>query len=243
MPNKKSFMPIFSAVLGVLLALGLGFAPARAQSEPAAVRTLVVSGQGEARAVPDTVSVSAGVTTEAKTAAEALNANTRAMNNVFAELKRLGVPERAIQTSNFSVQPQYPPYNSNGPQEDRRIIGYNVSNQVTVRLDDVAKLGTALDALVTSGANNMNGINFTVRDPATLLAQARRDAVADAMAKAKIFAAAAGVNLGRILSITEGGSEAPQPMFRVMAAAPSAVPVAPGETTISASVSITWEIQ
>lgn len=238
---------IFPTILGVILMLGLSALPAGAQSvAPIPMpRTLVMSGQGEAKAVPDTVGISAGVTAQGKTAADALAANTRAMNGVFAALKKLGVPDRAIQTSNFSVQPQYPAYNPNGQQETRRIIGYEVSNQVNVRLEDVSKLGVALDALVTGGANNMNGINFFVRDPAALLTEARKDAVNDAVAKAKTYAAAAGVTLGRILSISEnGGVEPPRPVFMAMQAkAAVSVPVAAGETTITAGVSITWEIQ
>jgi uncharacterized protein YggE len=233
---------ILSSVIAGFALMGLA-APAAAQTAPQP-RTLVVSGQGEAHAVPDTVAISAGVTTQGKTAAEALAANTRTMNGVFAALKRLGVPDRGIQTSNFSVQPQYPPFNPNGQQQTRDIIGYEVTNQVNVRLEDVSKLGAALDALVTGGANNMNGISFTVRDPAAQLTEARKDAVADAMEKAKTYAGAAGVTLGRILSISESGAEPPRPVFMAMQArAADKVPTAAGETTISAGVSITWEIQ
>lgn len=241
----KRLNRIFPTIFGVILLAGLSALPAGAQSAApmAAPRTLIMSGQGEAKAVPDTATVSAGVTAQAATAATALAANTRAMNGVFAALKRLGVPDRAIQTSNFSVQPQYPPYNQNGQQESRRIIGYEVSNQVNVRLEDVSRLGAALDALVTSGANNMSGISFTVRDPDALLTEARKDAVANATAKAKTYAAAAGVTLGRILSISENGGEAPRPVFMAMAKAADSVPVAAGETSITAGVSITWEIQ
>src|ERR1043166_2998178 len=101
---------ISRVILGLALALSLDALPATAQPAIPAPRTLVVSGQGEARTTPDTVAISAGVTTQGKTAADALAANTRAMNGVFAALKRLGVPDRAIQTSNFSVQPHYPQY-------------------------------------------------------------------------------------------------------------------------------------
>jgi uncharacterized protein len=235
----------FSAViLGLTLALSALPAGAQSPMPMATPRTLVMSGQGEAKAAPDTAGISAGVTTQGKTAADALAANTRAMNGVFAALKRMGIPDRAIQTSNFSVQPQYPPYNPNGQQEARRIIGYEVSNQVNVRLEDISKLGAALDALVTGGANTMGGINFFIRDDQALLAEARKDAVADALTKAKTYAATAGVTLGRILSISENGGEAPRPLFLAQAkASADSVPVAAGESTVSAGVSITWEIQ
>jgi hypothetical protein len=211
------------------------------QAEP---RLLTVSGTGEAKAVPDQATVSAGVVTEAKTAGDALAANSRAMNAVFATLKRFGIPDKSIQTSNFSVAPQYPDYDSKQP---RRIIGYQVSNTVTVTVDDLAKLGPALDALVSSGANSLGDIAFSVRDEKPLLAQAREAAVKDAMAKAETLARAAGVSLGPIVSIGEEGAAAPvRPMYRTMAmaAAPAAPPpVAAGEESLTANVTISWEIR
>ena len=130
--------------------------------------------------MPDQAQLSAGVTTVATTAEAALAENARKMNGVFAALKRIGVPDKSIQTSNFSVSPQYPPYNQNttGLQ---RIVGYQVSNQVNVTLDDVKKLGPALDALVAAGANQINSVGFSIRDTGALLVTAREAAVADAM--------------------------------------------------------------
>lgn len=211
---------------------------------------LSVSGEGEVRAVPDQAQLSAGVVSQAKTAAAALAANSTAMNEVFATLKKRGIPEKSIATSNFSINPQYPPYRQDAPNEDRsRIIGYEVSNQVTVIVDDVSKVGTVLDALVASGANQAGGVSFTIRDSKPLMRQAREDAVKDARAKAETLAKAAGVTLGSIVSINEGGSYRPTPMFAgkmaMDMAAPSAPPppVAPGEQSVTANVSIVWEIQ
>ena len=124
-----------------------------------APRTLTVSGHGEAGGVPDQAMLSAGVTTQGKTAAAAMAENANEMNAVFAALKRLGVPEKKIQTSNFTVSPQYPPYNANATGQ-LKIVGYDVTNQVNVTLDDVKKLGPALDALVAAGANQINGVTF-----------------------------------------------------------------------------------
>src|SRR5690349_1045917 len=133
----------------LLLAAGLSaFVPLAAQADPA--HTITVSGSGEARGVPDQADLSAGVTTVAPTAAAALAENARTMTNVFDALKRLGIPERAIQTSNFSVSPQYPPYNQNN-QGLQKIVGYQITNQVDVTLGDTKKLGPALDALVNAG--------------------------------------------------------------------------------------------
>jgi len=122
-------------------------------------------------------------------------------------------------------------------------VGYEVSNtvSVTVGLD---KTGPVLDALVASGANQIGGISFSIHDPKPLLDQARADAVKDALEKAQLYAHAAGVSLGPILAIQEGGSYAPQPQFKAMAmrGLAQAMPIAGGEESLSASVSITWAL-
>jgi len=204
-------------------------------------RVITMNGHGEARAVPDTAMLSAGVSAQAPSAAAALAANTGRMQSVLAALKKQGVPEKDIQTSNFSISPQYA--NSNG--EAPRITGYQANNQVEVRLEDVSKLGVTLDALVSAGANQMNGVSFSIRNDTALLAQARAAAVAEARLKAETFAKAAGVGLGSILSIGEAGNEGPRPMY---AAAPmmvraKAVPVALGEQSVNADITIVWEIK
>lgn len=229
-----------SAVCAPALALALALAsPALAQ--PAQPHTLTMTGTGSAKAVPDMADISAGVGSEAPTAAAALAANTQAMTRILAALERQGVARRNIQTSNFSVSPVYANRVSN---EAQRLTGYRVSNQLHVVLNDVAKAGTVLDALVTAGANQMNGLSFTFKDPAPLQAKARAEAVADAQLRARQYAAAAGLTLGPIQSLTEGGAETPRPMFRVMAMAPAApVPVEAGEESVSATVTIVWEIR
>jgi len=225
----------------VFLAVVL-FAPgASAQTNPEP-RLLTVTGEGEVKAKPDQATLSAGVVTEGKTAAAALAANSRAMNAVFDTLKRLGIPERSIQTSEISVQPQYP----NDARVPRRITGYQVSNTVSVTVDDLDRLGPALDALVSSGANSLGDIGFGLRDPKPLEAQARAAAVRDAARKAETMARAAGVSLGPIISITEGVGTEPVPLGRRMPALMAmkeATPVAAGEETISANVTVSWDIR
>jgi uncharacterized protein YggE len=220
------------AVLLVLACPGLALA------DP---RIISMGGHGEVKAAPDQVQVNAGVTTNAATAAQALAANTTRMTGVFAALKKAGIAEKNIQTINFSVSPQY----TNGANNERpHLTGYQVSNDVSVRLDDVSRLGATLDALVTAGANQMNGINFSIRDTAAMLQKARESAIADARDRAETYARAAGVTLGPIQSISEGGGSGPVPMFkavRIMAAAP--VPVAAGEESVTADVSVVWEIR
>jgi uncharacterized protein YggE len=213
-------------------------APALAQTaEP---RTLTMSGSATAKAAPDMADISAGVTSDAPTAAAALAANSAAMNRVFTALDRAGIARKNVQTSSFNVSPVYA---SRTPNEPQRLTGYRVSNEVHVILDDVAKVGTTLDALVAAGANQMNGLNFSIKDPAPLLARARADAVADAKLRAQQYAQAAGVTLGPIRSISENGGEPPRPMYRVMAMAAAPAPIAAGEENINAGVTIVWEIQ
>jgi uncharacterized protein YggE len=208
-------------------------------------RTMTVSGQGEVKAAPDEAVLSAGVVTQARSAAAALAANSRAMNGVFDALKRIGITDKSVQTSDFSVTAQY--QTDQHGNTTQKIIGYQVSNNVTVVVDDLGKLGSAIDALVTSGANSMGDIAFTFRDPKQLLTEARAEAVKDALQRANTYASAAGVMLGPITSIGENGDVTPRPMMRKLmtmsAANDLATPVAAGEDSITAGVSITFEIR
>jgi len=201
---------------------------------------ITMSGHGEAQGQPDTATLSAGVSVDAPTAAAALSTNNKRMEAVIAAIRRLGVPDKDIRTSNFSVSLQY----ANSNNEPPRVTGYQAGNQVEVRLEDVNKLGIVLDGLVTAGANQMHGVSFLIRNDTDLLSRARTAAVAEARAKAQTFATAAGVTLGPILSIIENGNSGPRPVFFAAAKATTAsVPVALGEETISADVTITWEIK
>ncbi len=233
------FPRLTGQALGAVLGLLAVIAPACAADIP---RTISVGGQGEARGVPDRAELSAGVATVAATADAALAANARKMTAVFSALKRLGVPERAIQTSNFSIQPQYAQNAGNGPVQ---ITGYQVSNQVDVTLDDTGKLGPALDALVGAGANQINSVGFDIGDPGALQTQAREAAIADALKRAQTYAHAAGVTVGPVLSIQENGMEQPRPMFRAMSAGLAAAPPTPtaaGELSVSANVTVVFAL-
>ncbi len=233
------FRAFASISCAALMGLMLLSPPAAQAAEP---HIITVSGEGQASAVPNQAELSAGVAALGATADTALAQNARSMTAVFAALTRLGVPERSIQTSNFSVQPQYATNpGGNGPD---RITGYLVSNQVNVTLDDTRKLGPALDALVQAGANQINAVSFAIKDQSALQETARKAAIADARKRAQTYAEAAGVSLGGVISIQEGGSSAPVPMFRVMAArAAPGTPVAAGELSVQASVTVTYELK
>lgn len=226
---------------------GLQFSAPLAAEEDTRQPTIAMSGQGEVSAPPDTAHVTTGVVTQAKTAREALTANNAAMEKVIAELKGAGIEARDLRTSNFSVRPQYfhPPHNKNGSQEPPRIVGYQVSNTLRAAVRDLARLGAILDVTVSQGANQLSGIAFSIDDPETLLAEARKQAMADAIARAETYAEAAGVALGRVLSINENSGPRPVPMIARMRAedAAAAVPIEAGEQSIQAQVQVTWELR
>lgn len=240
---------VFS-VIAFALSLGAAAKTAMAQDmthEPLTEATITITGQGTLNAEPDIAVVSAGAVTEARTAREALDANTKVMADTFAALRAMGVEDRDMQTSRLTVEPRYTYFeSSNGERRPPRIDGYTVSNQLTVRVRELAKIGEVLDALITAGVNQLGGLSFAVDEPEALYAQARQAAVADAMEQARMLTEAAGVSLGRVISISQNSARQmpPQPQFARMAAmeAADAVPVATGEQELSTSVTITWAI-
>ncbi len=214
-------------------------------SDTALPRIVSVSGLGEVKSPPDMATISTGVVSEAVSAKDALAKNNAAMAAVIAALKNAGISEDDIQTSGFSVSPKYPPYQPN--QTTNRIVGYTVSNNVTAQVKNLKTLGPILDTLVQSGSNQISGITFGIDDPKKVLNEARKKAVADARAKAELYAEAAGVSLGHVVQISESTAITPPvPMMRMAveaAAADASVPIAAGQQTVSATVSITYEIQ
>ncbi len=224
---------------GLLTLAALLTSPVFAQTTPQIPqRTLSLTGQAEVKATPDMAVISAGVVSEATTAREALTLSNKSMASVLQAIESSGVAKTDIQTSNFSVQPRYvyAKRASNGEQEPPRIVGYTVSNTVTVIVRKLADLGQMLDVVVSSGVNQMNGLNFSIAEPAPLRNQARKLAVAEARERAELYAEAAGVSLGKVLSISEaGGPHQPQPVARNAAfesAAAASVPVAEGQQSI-----------
>ncbi len=219
---------------------GLPFvAQAQTPAEPPAA--ISVSGEAHISVPPDLVQIDAGVTSEAKTAREASDANNAAMGKVLLALKGAGVEEKDFQTSRLSLQPE----NSIAkPGSPSTIIGYRATNRVRIRLRDVTRVAGVIDSVVTAGANEIGGINFMVSQASKLLDGAREQAIADARRKAEIYAKAAGITLGAPLSIVEEGT--PQPLLRTRIAAPmtaAPAPIAQGEETISVSVSVTWAVK
>lgn len=222
--------------------------PARAADEP--TPRINVTGEGEVTAAPDMALINLTVLREADTARAALDANTKAMAEVLAAMKGAGIADKDLQTSGFSIQPRYVyPDSSLSSNEGPKIIGYSVVNSLGVRLRDLAKTGDVLDQAVTLGVNQGGDIQFVKDDTASLLEEARKKAVENAIAKAKTMAAVAGVSLGRVLDMSEQTYQpGPIPIMRAeMAMAKMAdsapVPLATGENAYKVTVNVTFEIK
>jgi uncharacterized protein YggE len=241
---RRSFgVATLATVVGLLLLAG---APATGQ-EPAPgppwmrppEPSVTVVGTGTVSVRPDTAEVSAGVVTQSATAAQALSENSVRVEKVLKAVTAAGIAERDVQTTNVSVVP----LRRQGRQDAHppEIVGYEVSNQVRVKVRDLGVLGRLLDALVGEGANVLGGISFSVADPAPFLDQARAKAIADARRKALVYTAAAGQRLGPLLSIRESAPAGPRFETRMLAA--SSVPVALGEQELQVSVTVTYGIR
>lgn len=238
-------LPIL-ALFGFTAAAALSPAPAMAAETELREATIIVSGEGEAVLPPDLAILSLSVLREAPTAGEALAANSEAMAGVIADLKAAGVEARDLQTSNFSISPRYRDSDDNDKIMEPEIIGYSVTNGLTVRVRDLSKLGGIIDRSVTLGVNQGGNIVFTNDKPETAINDARKTAAADAIAKAKTLAEAAGVRLGRVVEMSENFARPmPQPLYRVaMAKEMSApAPIESGENSYSVTVNVTFAIE
>lgn len=233
------------AIGSALIAMLPFTAPALAQDpgNAEAPASISVSGTGEASATPDMATLRIGVESRGETAADAVAENSKAAQAIVDSLKDGGVASERLQTSNFSVSPVY--NNQRDQDEGPRITGYEARNQVIAEIHDLDNLGALLDAAVESGANQVDGLSFGLRDPSEANDKARARAVEDAKHKAETLAEAAGVTLGDVLSIAENGG-GPIPMqarqFAVAAEA-SSVPIERGQTTVRADIQILWEIR
>lgn len=245
-------LPLVTAAAGLAFAAASPAAAHDGSSVPviAAGNTLLtVTGEGRSDRTPDVAVFSAGVMSNGKTAGEALSGNSVAMNKVIAALRRAGVAERDIQTSNLNLSPVYAdrrPGDYSG--EMPPIIGYQVSNTVTVRHRKLEALGQLVDALVSAGANNVNGPMFQLDDSDAAMDEARTKAMTAARKRADLYARAAGLRVARIISISEsGGYVQPMPVMYARAEmadapAPPPPPMAAGEVSLSASVTVQFEL-
>lgn len=246
--NLRSF--VAALVLGgCLLVPQTVFAASHTGEMKEQIATINVSGSGTVAIAPDIAIINLGVLRQAKTARAALDANNAAMADVIAAMKAQGIADKDLQTANFNIQPRYQYFkrSKTGAQKPPQIIGYQVSNQLTVRIRDLKMVGAVLDQSISLGVNSGGNIQFTNDDPQQALNEARKKAMKNAIAKATTLSSAAGVSLGRILSINEQSSM-PRPMPMAQARmvtkdfAESAVPVQGGENSYRVNVTVSWEI-
>jgi uncharacterized protein YggE len=209
---------------------------------------ILVSGEGSIDLAPDMAVLTLTVTRQAETARSALDDNSSAMQDVMKAMTTAGIEKRDLQTSGFSIQPNYvyPPQQPSGKREPPKIVGYTVRNSLTVRIRDIDAVGAILDKSVSLGVNEGGNIMFTNDDPSTAITQARIRAMKDAMSKAKTLADAAGVKTGKLLEISEQTfNPLPMPMARAemsLARSADAVPVAAGENTYKVTVNVSYAI-
>ena len=235
-------------LLALSLALGASMTAHADPSSPsiaaAAEGTLLnISANAEATRVPDVATLSAGVVTQAADGNSAMHQNAQQMDKVLAAIKAAGIAERDVQTSGVSLNPQYRYADNEAP----KITGYQASNTVSLKVRDIAKLGKVLDALAAQGANQINGPQFEIDQPEPVYDEARLAALKKAQTRAQTYAKSLGLQVRRIVSISEnaGGGFRPMPMMRAQAAGMAmdkATPVAPGESTVSVNLDVVFEL-
>ena len=263
----RRFLPLLTTTAAFALILpqaACAQMPAMAQSSAPAIAgaydhpnsiqpetTLSVSTQATVKHEPDIAYITAGVREERESATEAMAAQAKSMTGVFDALEAAGVAKKDMQTSNFSLSPRYEYFQTKlkdgSTRGEQRLVGYTASNQLTIKVRDLDNLGTTLDSLVAAGGNTFNGLSFALDDDAGVIDEARRQAMADAVARANLYADAAGLRVMRIVTISEGGSYTPTPMqmtrLKEAAAADGfSTPVAGGEVGYSATVNVVFEL-
>jgi hypothetical protein len=207
---------------------------------------LQVSGHGEVQAQPDTAFITLGVQVTAKNVAEARDAAARAADRVISSLKKNGVDEKDIKTTNYSIQPQYV-YDNNG--REPRITGYTITNTVEAKVRKLDSLSKVIDDATLAGGDNarFQGVRFDIENNEKLLEQAREAAMKNAKAKADQLAKLGGVTLGKPISISETQSSNPPPKlaaesFAAPAAGGQATPIQPGTGSVTVDVVVRWGI-
>ena len=217
-------------------------APALADitTTPIAGTELDIQATGTSTRAPDIATIGAGVVTQAARAGDAMAANAKAMSATIAALKRAGVADRDIQTQSINLQPQYR-YGDNQPPV---LTGYQANNRVSVRIRDMGGAGGIIDALVASGANQIDGPTLSVEHPEAALDEARAKALATARTRADLYAKAAGLTVRRIVRISESeeSRQPPRPMMMMAAKRMDSTPVEAGEQELAVNLSVVFEL-
>jgi len=233
---RIGFVPLAAGLLTASL-LPAGPVAARVEIQRP-VPMVSVRGEAEVAARPDVARAIAGVTTEAKTPREPADANNRVMGVVVAAARQAGVAEKDIRTAGFSINPVHATRNRDTPQ----VVAYRASNSVMLTLRDIGRVGEILDVITAAGATDIGGVSFGLSEPSKLLDQARTLAFADAKRKAALYAQAAGLQLGRAISIDEDAAPPPRAYRAAQAAAAGSVLIEPGEETLRVGVTVSFEL-
>jgi uncharacterized protein len=239
---KKLMFVTSILVLGAILMSACGTVQPTVVNPNQPVPQLSVTGTGEVYVTPDIAYINIGVHTKSETVSDALTQNNGQAQAVVKALGELGVETKDIQTTAFNVYPQQ----EYGPSGELLRTVYAVDNTVYVTVRDLGKLGQILDAVVRSGANNINGITFDIKEKAKALSEARAKAIADAKAQADEISQAAGITLGSILNLSVNVNNVPQPVYEGKGGAMAAdmsVPVSAGQLTITANAYINYLIK
>lgn len=234
--NRRALVATLAAALAM---------PAIAHAEPIQPR-VIVTGEGEASVKPDLAVLTLSVMSEAETAREAMSANNKSMADVIADMKASGIADRDLQTAGIQINPKYVYSNKPDGSQEAKLVGYQVTNTLTIRVRDIAKTGEVIDKAVSKGVNQGGMIAFTNDDPSATVTEARKKAVADAMAKARTLSEAAGVTLGRIVEMSETNyAQPPMPIAAKAFArdAAGAAPVEAGENAYRVQVNVTFELK
>jgi uncharacterized protein len=234
-----------SSHLAAVIAAAMAGASASAQTPATAPApaTLDISADAEVQAAPDIAEIGAGVMTESAQAEQALRDNAERMSRVVAAIRKAGVADRDIQTTGLNLQPQFR-YEQN---REPILTGFRASNRVQVTLRDTKNAGRIIDTLVREGANQIDGPNFRISNPEPLLDKARQEAVRKARARADLYAAAAGLRVKRITSISEGQDirpmPSPAPRVAMAMEAKADSPIVPGEVSMTVTIRMGFELE
>lgn len=230
------------AVMVGLAALGAATAANANDDRP---RTVTINVSGSVGAEPDLADISLGVVTEAERAGKAVADNATAMSRIIDALKKAGIPAKDIATDQYAIRPIYARYKSANGSQSSRIDGFRVTNNATVVVRDVTRIGELIDLAAKNGANQFHDINFRVSGLDAKLDAARRKAIANAIGRARLYAEAAGVELGKVMTISEHVQGIPpRPQYRAREASTmaAATPIEPGEQRLTVNVSVVWEL-
>lgn len=239
--SRQSTSKQTAFLLAALAAAALAQAEPAAAAEPGTARTVSVSATGHVSVEPDLAQISTAVVTEADTARQALSQNNAAMAKVIDGLKGAGIQAADIHTTSVNVEPRYRQEKDRAPV----ITGYRVTNQVRITARDLKRLGDVLDQAVTLGANQIGGIAFEVSKAEQRKDEARKAAMENALRRAKLYAAAAGAEVGPVLTISED-VRMPQPRPVAMARAgfaANAVPIEAGTQQLEVELYVTWSLK